>query len=513
MSSTNPDLLLPHWLRRSAENYPHKLALKTREGSWSFAELLEQANQLARQLASAGIRQHDRVALLAYNSRNFVLVVHALTRLGAILVPLNLRLTLPELCWQIGDAEAIWLLYDDAHVGTASEIRKQISTLRGLSLAQPESDDKQIFVKTLPQSDLHLQDEIDLQEVQSIIYTSGTTGQPKGALITYQMLWWSAIGSVLTLGHRQEDRWLACMPFFHIGGLSILMRSVINGIGVILVERFDPLVVNKAIREDQVTIISVVTVMLQRMLASLDVEGSMDHYPSHLRCVLLGGGPAPQPLLEECARREIPVVQTYGLTESCSQAVTLPPEDALRKLGSAGRPLMPVQIQILKDDKRAAPNQAGEIYLKGPTITPGYLNRPEATAQTLRDGWLATGDLGYVDDEGYLYVLDRRSDLIISGGENIYPAEIEAILLSHPMVEEAGVYGQQDPEWGQVPIACVHLKAGTTINPADLRDFVGKRLAHYKTPRQVYITNPLPRNASGKLLRRQLPSLIKTHDE
>ena len=183
--------------------------------------------------------------------------------------------------------------------------------------------------------------------------------------------------------------------------------------------------------------------MLQRMLADLDAR--QKSYPDALRCVLLGGGPAPQPLLEDCAARHIPVVQTYGLTESGSQAVTLSPADALRKLGSAGRPLLPVQLRIINEDKVAAPGEPGIICLKGPSITSGYDHRPEATAQAIHDGWLSTGDIGYLDAEGYLYVLDRRSDLIISGGENVYPAEIEAMLLSHPEVEEAGVCGQSDP--------------------------------------------------------------------
>ncbi|HEV2473361.1 MAG TPA: AMP-binding protein, partial [Chthonomonadales bacterium] len=294
---------------------------------------------------------------------------------------------------------------------------------------------------------------------------------------------------------------LACLPLFHIGGLAILMRSVVYGISVIVQEKFDALAVNRAIDEDGVTIISVVAVMLQRML---DARGPGRFYPAALRCVLLGGGPAPRALLEDCAGRGVPVVQTYGMTEACSQAVTLAPADALRKPGSAGRPLLTVQLRIMRDGRQAQEGEPGEIELRGATITPSYADRPDATTQAFHDGWFATGDIGYLDEEGYLYVLDRRADLIISGGENVYPAEVEAVLASHPDVIEAGVCGQPDPQWGHVPVAFVHLRAGSSISAEELMAYAAIRLARYKLPRTIYFTGQLPRNASGKLLRREL---------
>jgi O-succinylbenzoic acid--CoA ligase len=237
--------------------------------------------------------------------------------------------------------------------------------------------------------------------------------------------------------------------------------------------------------------------MLQRML---DERGDKP-YPAWLRCVLLGGGPAPQPLLEECARRGIPVVQTYGLTETGSQAVTLAPEDALPKLGSAGKALLPLEVRIAGEDGQScAAGDAGEILIRGPMVTAGYLNRPAETAHVLRDGWLHTGDIGYLDADGYLYVLDRRDDLIISGGENVYPAEVEAALLAHPAVVEAGVFGVADQRWGQVPVAVVVLAHGD-VTATDLIEFCRIRLARYKVPARLTFAESLPRGASGKLLR------------
>ena len=500
------DTLLPDWLGRCTQNRPEHLAVQYGETRWNFAQLDSEVSRLARQLASIGIGEESRVALLAANSLHFVICVHALTRLGAILVPLNTRLTLKELRWQVRDAHITLLVHDAEHTSIATRIVEDATQVAQATFTPLEENGSVTALSGLPEADVVLRPLIDLQATQAIMYTSGTTGTPKGAIITYGMQWWNAIGSALNLGHQSDDCWLACMPFFHIGGLSILMRSVIYQISVVVQQKFDPIAANQAIREQHVTIISVVAVMLQRMLATLDVQNSV--YPETLRCVLLGGGPAPRSLLEACAVKHIPVVQTYGMTEACSQAVTLAPADALRKLGSAGRPLPSVQLRVMHDEQEAQAGEAGEIYLKGPTITPGYANRADATARAFHDGWLATGDIGYLDEEGYLYVLDRRSDLIISGGENVYPAEIEAVLLSHPAVAEAGVCGQANAQWGQVPIAFVHLKDGSEVSTKDLLEYASTRLARYKQPHKMYIVEQLPRNSSGKLLRRELMELL-----
>ena len=504
--------LLPDWLTRCSENMPAHLAVQCGQTRWSFAELARQTEQLASQLAAAGVHEKSRVALLAPNGLAYVVFVHALTRLGAILVPLNTRLTLAELCWQLSDVRAELLVSTSTMAERASTIASTLPTLPHAILQTSSPTPAHVETQLLtpetrlyPMAEIAPRPLIDLDATQVIMYTSGTTGKPKGVLITYGMQWWNASSSALNLGHSPDDRWLACLPLFHIGGLSILMRSVIYGISVILLEKFEESTVNQAIQRDGVTIISVVAIMLQRMLAALSKE---TRYPATLRCVLLGGGPAPRPLLEQCASLNIPVAQTYGLTELCSQAVTLAPADALRKLGSAGRPLLSVQLQIRQENRPMPANEAGVIYLQGPTITPGYADRPATTAEAFQDGWFCTGDLGYLDADGYLYVLDRRSDLIISGGENVYPAEIESVLLAHPAVVEAGVCGQPDPQWGQVAIAFITVQPAQQTDITEILAHAQQRLARYKVPRTIHIVKELPRNSSGKLLRRELPGLL-----
>ncbi len=423
---------------------------------WTFAELDALVDGATSVMLDRGIARGDRVGLRAGNSAAYALAVHALMRIGAVIVPINTRLTDPEVDWQTRDA--------------------------GVRLTLDEDDLSGLLAARGPRA---LNRQFVMDEWHSIVYTSGTTGRPKGAILTYGNVWWSATASVLNLGLREDDVWLACLPLFHVGGLSILLRGVICGIAALVQPRFDPAEVNRAIEDQQVSIVSVVSTMLDRMLR----EHGERPYPPSLRCVLLGGGPAPLPLLERAANLGLPVVQTYGMTETASQLTTLAPEDALRKLGSAGKPLMGADLRLKAD---------GEICVRGPNVSPGYLNHPP------RQDWLETGDVGYLDDDGYLYVLDRRDDLIVSGGENVYPAEVEAALLAHPAVVEAAVIGVPDAEWGSRVHAVVVLKPGVEASPDDLLAHCRDSLAGYKVPRHVEFRSALPRNAAGKLLRREL---------
>jgi len=506
---TSGNTRLPDWLGRRAHLSPDAPAIIADEGQWTFRELDALAGAVAGSLVELGVRAGDRVALLLSNSPHFVVWVHALPRVGGVLVPLNTRLAGVELAWQLADVGATVLVYDAANADKALAIARELPELARVRLSS-EREPARLEVEQ-PLADgaaarweegapRRLRDWVDLGAVHSIIYTSGTTGRPKGAQLTYGNHWWSAIGSCLNLGLVPGDRWLACLPLFHVGGLSILLRSVIYGIPVVLHRRFEPAAANRAIDRQGVTIVSVVANMLARMLDERDGAP----YPAHLRAVLLGGGPAPLPLLERALAAGVPVLQTYGLTETASQVATLAPGDALRKPGSAGKPLFPTRVRILRDGQEVPSGEVGEITVSGPTVTPGYWNRPDATAAALDGGWLRTGDMGYLDAEGYLYVVDRREDLIISGGENVYPAEVEAVLLAHPAVAEAAVVGVSDERWGQVPAAFVALRASQACTQEELLAFCRERLAGYKVPVRVTFLPELPKGPSGKILRRAL---------
>lgn len=485
--------MLPDWLSHRAVTTPDRTALISGGRSWSFVALDAEATRSARWLSGLGVRAGDRVATLLPNGHQPAVLAHAVLRLGATLVPLNTRLSDAELAWQIADAGPRLVVANARTAAAAGRLRHERPELAVANL-----DDASVAAMD-DGAAVALRLEHDTASVLAIVYTSGTSGTPKGAMLTVGNFWWSAVGSALNLGTRGDDRWLACLPLFHVGGLSIVFRAAIYGIAAVVHDGFDADAVNRAIDDEGVTIVSVVAVMLQRML---DARGGRT-YPPSLRCVLLGGGPAPRPLLERCASLGIPVVQTYGLTETTSQIATLAPEDALRKLGSAGRPLYPNQIRIACGDRDALPGEAGEILVRGPVVMAGYIG---GAGGAIVDGWLHTGDIGQLDAEGYLRVLDRRDDLIITGGENVYPAEVEAALLAHPAVDEAGVVGVADAVWGQRVVAIVRLAATSGADVvASLQAHCRARLAGYKVPSEIRIADePLPRTASGKLQRAAL---------
>jgi len=486
---------MPNWLAKRALLTPKRIALRTDEKTWTFAELNMRSCKTAQRVAQFGANKHDHVALLVQNSMLMAEVIHALEYLGAVLILLNTRLTSYELAWQVKDANASYLIYDEAFEKQADAIMMQIPDLKIVSLTE---------LLELQGMDVLLSHEFALDQVHTIIYTSGTTGHPKGVMLTYGNHWWSAIGSSLNLGLHMSDCWLLCVPMYHVSGLSILMRNIIYGITVEVHEEFNPVKVNEAIRHRQITMISVVSVMLTQMLHNLGPA----NYPETLRCVLLGGGFVPQSLIAQCKQHNIPLFQTYGMTETASQIATLSPDFLQLKPDSAGKALFPVQMKIVKENTEQLPMEEGEIIVKGPNVTKGYIRNQAETEKMIHDGWLFTGDWGYLDEDGFLYVLDRRADLIISGGENIYPAEVESMILRHPAIEDAGVIGMEDKKWGKVPVAFVKQKDGMQIKEEELFDFCRQRLAGYKVPMAFYFINELPRNASNKLLRMRLHELL-----
>lgn len=483
---------VPEWLAKRALLSPEHEALVGPWGRRTYSQLAREVGQMASALAAAGIGRDMRVAVLLSGDLESVLSVYALMRLGAVMVPLNHRLSLEELAWQTKDAAVQQLLYGGrlAHIGQALGPRADLEGLR-----IPDHQDFEVLDSTT----------CELTSVHSIMYTSGTTGRPKGAVLTYGNFFWAAIGSALHLGILPQDRWLLCMPLFHVGGLSVLMRSVLQGTTVVLLDGFDVQEVDAALCTQQVTMISLVSTMLQRLLQA----HGPDPFPSTLRLVLLGGGPAPKALLQACLDRGVPVATSYGLTESTSQAATLRPSELAAHLGSAGKALLPTDIEVRTPLGRAAPGQSGEIFVRGPTISPGYLHG--VGKDRFKDGFFASGDIGYLDDQGYLYVLDRRDDLIVSGGENVYPAQVEDVLLSHPAVAEAAVIGLPDSEWGQVVAAVVVWRSNLPCDMSELVEFCREHLAGFKVPRRIRLASGLPRTANGKLKRSQVQVLWETY--
>ena len=429
------------WLTRHGE-HP---ALITAAGATTYAELAEGAARTARRLAALGVREGQRVATTLPPSLAFAELLHALPLIGASLVPLNTRLTSGERRWQLEDSGA------------------------RLCVEEPlDGEEAEIEARRAP----------DLDSEHSVIYTSGTTGRPTAVSLTHRNHIASALASAWNLGVDPGDRWLGVLPLFHVGGLAVLLRSAIYGTTAVLHDGFDVERVKDAFEQGEVTLASLVPTMLRRL-----VEAGLESAPA-LRAVLLGGGPVPRDLLEWSAQHDFPALQTYGMTQTSSQIATLTAAEAVTKAGSAGRPLLGVELSISGE---------GEILARGPMISPGALDPA--------DGWLHTGDRGRLDDEGYLWVEGRLKDVIVTGGENVACAEVEGVLEEHPAVVEAAVVGLPDPEWGEVVTAFVVLDGEPG---GDLIAHCRERLAGYKVPRALHVVDALPRNAAGKLLRRDL---------
>ena len=489
---------LPNWLKKRADLSPDMVGIIFEDKEYTFKEIYDTTVCYSKKLYAKGIHQHQVVGVLQNNTIEMVFTIYALMHIGAKIVLFNTRLTNEELSWQFKDAKVQWLI--------TSEFYAHIQPI----FPQPEACLYIEQVSKWEESDqFTILEEFDLAQTATIMYTSGTTGFPKGVIQTYGNHWWSAMGSMLNLGLQAEDKWLCTLPLFHISGLSILYKSVIYGMSIILHKQFCEKAANKAILEQGVTIMSVVTATLNRLMYELGEK----NYPVSFRCMLLGGGPAPLTLLEKCHDKGIPVFQTYGMTETASQISTLSPQYSFEKVGSAGKALFPSQLKIVKDGKEALSNEIGEILVKGPNVTIGYAHRSEATKQAFDDGWLKTGDMGYCDEEGFLYVVDRRSDLIISGGENIYPAEIENILMKHPAIFEAGITGVEDERWGQVAAAFIVLHENEQADLQSILEHCRKYLATYKIPKYIYIVDELTRNSANKLVRKDLKKLIPVQEK
>lgn len=470
----------PNWLSQRAHLSGGRMALSFQQQQWTFSEINDLAMDYAGKLTALGVRPDSRVAILAKSNPEFVFVMYGCLHLGCEMVMLNERLAAAELTYQINDSEADFVL-------AADELQGKLGNHPLLLFSVIQAAESAEFVP---------QQQWPKERTISIMYTSGTTGNPKGVRQTAENHFSSAVSSALNIGIAPDDVWLCSMPLFHISGFSILMRSLIYGMGVRLHSKFDAVNSAEEICSGKVTYMSMVGVMLERVLRALD-DSPMAVSP-RFKAILAGGGPIPVVYINRAEALGISVLQTYGMTETSSQTTTLQSADAERKVGSSGKPLFLYNVKI---DGTERAGERGEILIHGPQVTPGYIGK-FAERSVQQDGWLHTGDVGYLDEEGFLFVVDRRSDLIVSGGENIYPAEIEKVLLAHPAVREAGVCGAPSSEWGEVPAAFVVLN--TPVETDELLAYCREQIASYKVPKRLDIVESLPRNASNKLLRREL---------
>jgi len=491
----------PNWLSQRAIQKKDAIALsfkstiQQQSEYWTYSQLEDEVNYWVDYLQSLGIRSGDRIGLLLTNHPRYIILVHALVKCEAIAVFLNIRLTAEEIQWQIEDSQVKYLLCDEFTKLTANSLDQQIDCLIVSEISNSS-------LKNFQASNSFGNENINLENIQGVFYTSGTTGKPKGVPLTYNNHFHSAIASALQLGINPDDNWLLCMPLFHVGGLAIAWRSVINGTTITLLPKFDEQEVLEAIAVEKVTMISLVPTMLNRLLQHPNWQNLQK-----LRAILLGGAPASPELIDRCLQLKLPIMPTYGMTETASQITTLLPHEVAMKRGSSGLPLFGNHLRIVDDSTQdLAVGAIGQILVQGASVMSGYLH--QYASNSIQDGWLHTGDLGYLDRDGYLYVVSRRSDLIISGGENIYPTEIEAILLAHPAIAEVCVVGIGDREWGEIVVAVIVTEAQLSL--AEIRDFCEqKSLARYKLPKSIYIWESLPKTASGKLLRQEIRDRIE----
>jgi len=473
------------WLERAAERWPNVEAFEGADRTLDFATLHAQSSSLARKLLALGLRPGDRVATFATPSAGFVEILHAAQLARLTLVPLNERLQPDELARLLTHAAPAALFYEAGTEALATVVRDHraqaaLITATVLATVPPSSS-------VLPVA--------SPDDVLTIVYTSGTTGAPKGVRLSNASYEAGARASTARLGCRPADRWLATMPLCHVAGLAILARAALAGMTVVP-QHFRADLVDHALRHGHIAFVSLVPTMLAMLL---DESGTVA-YPASLRAVVLGGGRLPAALVARAAARGLPLIASFGMTETAAQVTSSHAGDAAAHPGSAGHPLDGVEVAI----DAADPSGVGEIVVRGSQVCAGYHRAPELSAQALRDGWLHTGDLGRLDGDGRLWVEVRRSDLIVTGGENVHPEEVEQVLAAHAAVADACVYALDDEHWGQRVAAAVVPRSAAAFDADALRAWCRARLAAYKVPRDIVVVESLPRTTSGKLERHLL---------
>ena len=488
----NLSRVVAHW----ADQTPSRSAIHYQGADLSYAALWRRIERASGMLAALGIARGDRVAILAYNCPEILILLLAAARLGALMVPLNWRLTVAEHRLILADCTPKLLFAEEEWRAHAGELGLPVHPLAAL-----EGDSTPAADACLAGSDA---------DDALIVYTSGTTGKPKGAVLTQGGLIWNAYNAIAAHDMGQRDHALNALPMFHVGGLNIQgLPVLVAGARVTLHRRFDPAHWLADVAERRPTL----SVLVPAMMAAIIAHPAWPRSDlSSLRMIHAGSMIVPDSLIQAFHARDVPVGQIYGSTETAPFATVLLKDDARAKPGSAGKPALHTEIRIVADPERAGDTAegVGELWVRGPNVMRGYWNAPQATRAALVDGWYRTGDLARRDADGFYWIVGRSKDVIISGGENIYPAELENVLADCPAIAEAAVVGVADAKWGEAACACVVRAPGATLDEAGVLALFKDRLASYKHPRRVLFMDALPKTAMGKVQKFELRKAVDT---
>lgn len=495
------------WLTRRAELTPHRVAIDFEDRRITYEELNARANRAAHALAALGVTRGDRVAVLAENCPEYVEIFFACAKSGFVLAPVSHRLSEEEMAWQINDSQPKGIIASREWEATARGLIRAESQFLwslgtpGVSIDQKNSDYEQALDE---QPATEPEDTNASDDPVMILYTSGTTGRPKGAVLTHGNFFWANLNILVNADVSHDEVSLMFLPMFHIGGWNVNTLVVFLKGGTVVLERaFNAERILELIPRKKVTMIMGVPATY---LFMSQAPGFANADLSTVRLMIVGGAPMPEPLLRTYAARGIDIVQGYGLTELAPNALILPMDEAQTRLGSAGKPYFFTDTHLMDESGALlGPGSTGEIVASGPVVMQGYWKRDDATSETVRDGWLHTGDIGRMDADGFVWVVDRTKDMIITGGENVYPAEIENVLYALDEVSEVAVIGVPDVRWGESILAIVVAKAGREVTEADVIGHCHKHLGRFKVPRQVEIrSEPLPRTPAGKVRKSEL---------
>jgi acyl-CoA synthetase (AMP-forming)/AMP-acid ligase II len=507
---------------RNSRRIPDQIGIVYGSRRWTWKQVDERSNQLANMLLTSGLKKGDRVAILDQNSDNYIELYFGLAKAGIIVVPINYRLSLSEMINLLKNAEPEAMVIGGDYFNLAESLKGQLPSVKryiGIGLPPDWMEDYESVLSSHATREPNV--DLDEDDVFSIMYTSGTTGLPKGAMSTHRNYIMNALAVCIADQSSRDDKNLIVAPLYHAGALFHLTTYIYLGCTHVIMKQFDPKAVLGTIEKERITVCLLIPTMLNFVLNHPDFE---KYDTSSLRRIFYGGGPMPLPILERAMKslKNCGFTQGYGLTETLETNLLLAEDHVLggtpiqqERLKSAGRESATYEVKVVNDEgNEVSRGKIGEVWVKGPGIIKGFWRNPEETARSITEGWFKTEDLGKMDENRYLYIVDRKKDMIISGGENIYAKEIDDVLYSHPAILEAAAIGVPDKDWGEAVKAVVVLKPGMTVTEEEIIRFCKERLASYKKPKSVDFMNELPKTASGKILKRDLrEKYLKGHEK